>query len=118
MSVPRGLFAAYYDAPDRRTAHDDRPTLLVTWWCTVCCVALIGMRLLGRYIRVAKLFRDDKLMALSILPLLGHQAFVHMVLLYGTNNTVGTEAMSKEELRRRRIGSGMVLGARVMYAAL
>jgi len=76
------------------------------------------MRLLGRYVRVAKLFRDDKLMALSILPLLVHQAFVHMVLLYGTNNTAGTEAMSEEELRRRKIGSGMVLGARVMYAAL
>ncbi|KAI5858948.1 hypothetical protein BZA05DRAFT_414699 [Tricharina praecox] len=117
MSVPRGLLASYYDAPDRRTIDDDRPTLLVTWWCTGCCIALIGMRLLGRYIRVAKLFRDDKFMALSILPLLGHQALVHMVLLYGTNNTTGTEAMGKEELRRRRIGSGMVLGARVMYAA-
>ena len=57
-------------------------------------------------------------MALTILPLLGHQAFVHVVLLYGTNNTTGTEAMGKEELRRRRIGSGMVLGARVTYAAL
>lgn len=46
-----------------------------------------------------------------------YQAFAHVVLKYGTNNVSGTGAMDQMELRKRRIGSGMVLGARVSYAA-
>ena len=118
MLVPRGLLDSYYDAPARRTIDEDHPTLLVTWWCTGCCIGFIVARLLGRYFRVGKLYRDDWFMALTTLPLLAHQAFVHVVLQYGTNNTSDTESMGKAELRRRRIGSGMVLGARVMYIAL
>lgn len=76
------------------------------------------MRILGRLIRVSMLHRDDKFMLLSVVPLLAHQAFQHLVLRNGTNNTAGTENMGEEELRRRRVGSGMVLGARVTYAAL
>jgi hypothetical protein len=75
------------------------------------------MRILGRYIRVSTLYRDDKFMALTVIPLLIHQGFVHVVLLYGTNNVAGTEKMGAEELWNRQIGSGMVLGARVTFAA-
>ncbi|KAA8913740.1 hypothetical protein FN846DRAFT_886384 [Sphaerosporella brunnea] len=117
MSVLRGLFARYGSPPDARTPRQDNPTLLVTWWCTGCCIALILMRLMGRYVRVSKLYRDDKFMALTIIPLLAHQAFVHVVLIYETNNAAGVQNMGPEELRRRQIGSGMVLGARVTYAA-
>ena len=56
-------------------------------------------------------------MALSIIPLLGRMAVVHVVLLYGTNNAVAT-ALTAEDIRRREIGSRLVLAARVMYAAL
>jgi hypothetical protein len=56
-------------------------------------------------------------MALTVIPLLIHQGFVHVVLLYGTNNVAGTEKMGAEELWNRQIGSGMVLGARVTFAA-
>ena len=118
MSVPSGLFPAYSAPPPARTSSNDHPTLLVAYWCTGACIALIMMRIMGRYIRVSLLHRDDKMMFLTLIPLLAHQAFQHVVLLYGTNNAAGIEYMDAQDLRHRRIGSGMVLGARITYAML
>lgn len=53
----------------------------------------------------------------TIVPLIAYQAFAHVVLKYGTNNVSGIGAMDQIELKRRRIGSILVLGARVSYAA-
>lgn len=112
------LLAPYSSPPRARSPEQDHPTLLVTYWCTGSCIAIILMRLAGRYIRVSALYRDDRFMAATILPLLLHQAFVHVVLLYGTNNVAiaAADPLPPGQLGRRRIGSGMVLGARITYA--
>ena len=75
------------------------------------------MRLAGRYIRTEKLFREDKIMALAIVPLLIRMAFAHCILRWGTNNAM-LEGMTAEELRYRELGARMVLPARIFYAAL
>jgi hypothetical protein len=56
-------------------------------------------------------------MALSIIPLLIRMGFIHVVLLWGTNN-VAAQGMSSEEIQHRAVGSRMVLGARIFYALL
>lgn len=75
------------------------------------------MRLAGRYTRTEKLFREDKIMALSIIPLLARMGLVHMVLIWGTNNTI-TAGLTRLDIEHREIGSRIVLASRIMYAAL
>lgn len=64
-----------------------------------------------------KVFPDDKWMAASAVPLLIRVGLIHTVLTLGTNN-VDTRGMGEEEIRRRVLGSELVLLARVMYAML
>lgn len=56
-------------------------------------------------------------MCLALIPLFVRMAFVHIVLIYGTNNvaTVGID-YTAEQIRRRELGSKMVLAARIFYA--
>ncbi|KAL4876304.1 hypothetical protein BJY04DRAFT_223241 [Aspergillus karnatakaensis] len=110
---PRGIYSAV--PPDIRTRLDDNPTLLVSWWATGVSLAIIVTRVCGRYVRIERLFREDMIMMASILPLLARMAFVHVVLIYGTNNTK-VEGLSEEDIRRREIGSRLVLAARICYA--
>ncbi|CAO2655645.1 Nn.00g044480.m01.CDS01 [Neocucurbitaria sp. VM-36] len=114
MIIPRGL---YNDSPpERRSRVTNNPTLLYSWWCTIFSVVIIGFRLSGRYIRNERLFREDKIMAWSVLPLLARMGFVHVVLIYGTNNVDLTGLVDPVKIRRREIGSQMVLAARIFYA--
>ena len=73
---------------------------------------------MGRYIRTERLFSEDKIMAASIIPLLARMGIVHVILLYGTNNVLVTDGLDAENIRRRAIGSRLVLASRIMYAAL
>ena len=57
-------------------------------------------------------------MALSIIPLMIRMGLVHMVLLWGTNNAAISGNISAEAIRRREIGSRLVLVSRIMYAML
>lgn len=66
--------------------------------------------------RAEKVFAEDRIMMLAIIPLLVRMAFTHVVLLYGTNNTV-TDTLSPLAIHRRQIGSQLVLASRIMYAA-
>ncbi|KAK2739671.1 hypothetical protein FQN57_006505 [Myotisia sp. PD_48] len=109
--VPR----IYSDPPPAQSKIDTNPTLLVSWWATGFSLAIIFVRLCGRYIRTERLFSEDWIMALSIVPLLIRMGFVHIVLIWGTNNAI-TDGFSEDEIRRREIGSRMVLGARIFYA--
>jgi len=56
-------------------------------------------------------------MALSLVPLLGRMALVHLVLLWGTNNAI-TDGLTPLDIQHREIGSKLVLASRIMYAAL
>lgn len=106
-----------HSPPQIRTRLDNHATLLVSWWCTGCALVLILTRLWGRYVRTERLFREDKIMALSIVPLLIRMALVDPVLLYGTNNTT-TVGLSALAIQERAMGSKLVLASRVFYALL
>ena len=103
--------------PDRRTRLADHPTLLYSWWATCFSAVVILTRLVGRKTRSNKLFREDWIMFLALVPLFGRMAFVHLVLIYGTNNvtTIGVD-YTAEEIKNREFGSKLVLAARIFYA--
>ena len=105
------------EPPAVRTRAEDNPTLLVSWWCTIFALVIILFRLAGRIIRTERLFREDKIMALAIIPLMVRMGLVHVILLFGTNN-IQTMGLSPESIERRKIGSGLVLASRICYAAV
>ncbi|KAE8153925.1 hypothetical protein BDV25DRAFT_136493 [Aspergillus avenaceus] len=109
----RGIYPAI--PPNARTKVDDNPTLLVSWWTTGFSLAIIVVRVIGRYVRTERFFGEDKVMMLAIIPLLARMAFVHVVLIWGTNNTK-TAGLTPEEIQNRVIGSKLVLVARICYA--
>jgi hypothetical protein len=73
-------------------------------------------RICGRYIRTEKLFKEDWLAFACLIPLFCRMALVHVILLFGTNNAITTD-LSDEFIRRRAIGSRLVLVSRLFYAA-
>ncbi|KAB8237311.1 putative integral membrane protein Pth11-like [Aspergillus alliaceus] len=109
----RGLYPEV--APNARTKVDNNPTLLVSWWATGFSLAIIVVRVCGRYIRIERFFREDKVMMLAIIPLLIRMALVHVVLIWGTNNTQ-TSGLTAEDIQHRVVGSKLVLVSRICYA--
>lgn len=103
--------------PALQTKVDMNPTLLMSWWCTGFSLAIIIVRVCGRYVRNEKWFREDRIMAWAMVPLLVRMAFVHVILIWGTNNTV-TTGLETHQIRERSIGSRLVLCSRIAYAAL
>lgn len=114
MNAPRSLYSS---PPHAKSSKADHPTLLVSWWCTGFGLAIILVRICGRYIRTERLFREDKIMALSMIPLLGRMALIHVVMVWGTNNAIN-DGLTAQDISHREIGSKLVLAARIMYAAL
>lgn len=51
---------------------------------------------------------------LAIIPLLMRTALVHVVLIYGTNNTQ-IEGLTETQIHQRELGSKLVLAARIFY---
>ncbi|KAF4446797.1 hypothetical protein F53441_9578 [Fusarium austroafricanum] len=109
----------YSDAPDARGFYEDKPTLLVSWWITVFCMAIILTRMAGRYVRVEKLLKEDKIAAAALLPMVLRAVCVHFVLKNGTNNVnlKGLD-LSPGDIDKRILGSRMVLASRVFYACI
>ncbi|KAK0624987.1 hypothetical protein B0T17DRAFT_492309 [Bombardia bombarda] len=110
----------YSSAPPARPFRDDKANILVSWWITVLCAVIILLRLAGRYVRVEKLFPEDRYAALALLPLFARMACIHVVLIYGTNNVLLENdglSFSQEEVRRRSTGSSLVLVTRILYPA-
>ena len=62
------------------------------------------------------LFREDWLAFACMIPLFARMALVHVILLYGTNNTQ-THGLSETAIRQRELGSKLVLVSRIFYAA-
>lgn len=116
MIFARGLYNE--SPPERRTRVENNPTLLYSWWCTIFSLVIILVRISGRYIRNDMLFKEDKIMALSIIPLMARMAFVHVVLIYGTNNADVTGLTDPIRIQHREIGAKLVLAARIFYALL
>ena len=107
----------YHDEPPAfQGKSDTNPTLLVSWFCTIFALVAILIRVIGRWARTEKLFREDKIMCYSIIPLLIRMALVHVILIWGTNNTPPT-GLDPIEIKHREIGSKLVLAARIFYAA-
>lgn len=110
--------ALYSDPPPLRPFSEDKPVLLVCWWITNFCAVIIALRVIGRFIRTEKLFREDKTAALALVPLFLRMGCLHVILIYGTNNVrLDGAGLSDEQLHQRSIGSGLVLLSRVLYAA-
>ena len=101
--------------PSLQTKLDMNPTLIVSWFCTIFSLVVILIRVIGRWVRTERLFREDKVMLWSIIPLMIRMAFAHVVLIYGTNNTE-TSALSDEDIQNRSTGSRLVLASRIFYA--
>lgn len=102
---------------NQQTKEQTHPTLLVGWWTTAFSLFIIIVRVCGRYFRIERLFPEDKVMLGSVAPLMIRMAFIHVVLVWGTNNTT-TDGMVDDEVVKREVGSRLVLGARVFYAVL
>jgi len=83
-------------------------------------VVVIAIRIYGRFKRNKSLFREDKIMLYSILPLLARMACIHAVLILGTNNvqTTSPVTLSPLSIQRRSVGSRLVLAGRIFYALL
>ncbi|KAF4975719.1 hypothetical protein FZEAL_7530 [Fusarium zealandicum] len=108
----------YSEAPELRPFHQDKPTLLVSWWVTIFCIAVILTRMSGRYVRVEKLLFEDKIVAGALIPLTLRAVCVHFVLRYGTNNVnLDGIDLTEDEIDKRIMGSRMVMASRVFYAA-
>ncbi|KAK8173070.1 hypothetical protein BKA80DRAFT_183062, partial [Phyllosticta citrichinensis] len=109
---------AVYDEtpPEPRSREANHPTLLFSWWCTCFSLVIILFRLSGRFVRTERLFREDKVMALSIIPLFARMAFVHVILLYGTNNVDAAALFDERRIRQHEIGARLVLCSRIFYA--
>lgn len=101
-----------------RTFHDDKPTLLVCWWCTCFAAVVILFRVAGRYIRTEKLFKEDWIAFACLIPMFIRMGLVHVILLWGTNNALlDPTTLSDEDLYHRAVGSRLVLASRIFYAA-
>ncbi|KAK5175809.1 uncharacterized protein LTR77_000949 [Saxophila tyrrhenica] len=104
---PRDLPLWGQGPPEPRTRASNNPTLLFSWWCTIFSAVIIITRLCGRKTRSNVLFREDWIMMLALIPLMVRMGFIHVVLIYGTNNS---------ELEHRSVGARLVLAARIFYA--
>ena len=106
------------DPPSARSRSDNNPTLLFSWWCTGLALTIILSRLGGRLSRTGKLFREDVIMAVAIVPLALRMGLVHVILMYGTNNQVAGFDLTEHEIWERSVGSRLVLASRIFYSAL
>ncbi|KAJ5767312.1 uncharacterized protein N7511_004928 [Penicillium nucicola] len=109
----RGMYSDH--PPAMQTRDQINPTLMMSWWATGFSLAIIIVRLCGRYIRIERFFPEDKVVMISVIPLVIRMVLVHFVLVLGTNNTT-TGSLTEQDIRNRELGSKLVLAARIFYA--
>ncbi|CAI7580820.1 unnamed protein product [Penicillium manginii] len=113
MTASQGLYPQI--PPQYETRDQINPTLMMSWWATAFSLAIIVVRLCGRYVRIERFFPEDKVMMISVIPLTIRMVLIHFVLIWGTNNTqIGQ--VTREEISRKEMGSKLVLAARIFYA--
>jgi hypothetical protein len=91
---------------------------LFSWWCTGFAFTIIAIRLFGRMVRNNQLFREDKIMLLSLIPLLARMGLVHVILIWGTNNVDISKGLTDVQIHHRMVGAKLVLASRICYAML
>ncbi|KAF7188367.1 hypothetical protein HII31_10029, partial [Pseudocercospora fuligena] len=92
------------------------PLQLVVW-CTAFSAVIIITRLCSRKVRSNKLFREDYIMMLAMIPLFIRMILIHFVLIYGTNNIdTTTHEYTPLQIQHKSIGAKLVLPARIFYA--
>lgn len=110
--------ALYSSAPEPLAWAQVKPTILVCWWATLFSTLIILLRVAGRMIRSERLFSEDRMAFFCLIPLYMRMGLVHVVLVYGTNNNDFSQTtLTDDEIRRRTIGSGLVLASRICYSA-
>lgn len=108
----------YSEPPELHPWAHVKPTLLVCWWATLFSTIIVLLRVSGRMIRSERLFAEDKMAFFCLIPMYVRMGLVHVILLYGTNNDDFSRTnLTPEEIRRRTIGSGLVLASRIFYSA-
>ncbi|KAJ5082323.1 hypothetical protein N7532_011366 [Penicillium argentinense] len=112
-TASRGLYPQIL--PEYESRDQINPTLMMSWWATAFSLAIIIVRLCGRYVRIERFFPEDKIMMISVIPLTIRMVLVHFVLIWGTNNSQ-LGHLTTEEISRRQMGSKLVLAARIFYA--
>ncbi|KAL1873796.1 hypothetical protein VTK73DRAFT_759 [Phialemonium thermophilum] len=108
----------YSEPPPLYPFQHDKPTLLVCWWITTFCTVIILLRVGGRFVRSERLFTEDKVAGLTLIPLYLRMGCVHFILTHGTNNAqLAGLPLSRAQIRNKEIASGLVLLSRALYAA-
>ncbi|CAP93937.1 Pc16g12670 [Penicillium rubens Wisconsin 54-1255] len=103
--VARGIY--HETSPAMQTRAQINPTLMMSWWVTIFSLLIIIVRLCGRYIRVERFFAEDKVMMISVIPLVIRMVLVHFVLILGTNNTT-TTGLTEQEISNRELGTVVI----------
>lgn len=94
-------------------------TLVLLWVFTWLGMAIMGLRLLMRKVRGRTLNLSDKITIVCMLCLLARLAFIHIVLIWGTNKLSAQfragHTFSPGEIFRRETGSKLLLVSRIIY---
>ncbi|EME83441.1 uncharacterized protein MYCFIDRAFT_154038 [Pseudocercospora fijiensis CIRAD86] len=113
----RALWGTGTAPPEPRSRMTNWPTVLFSWWCTAFSAVIIITRLCSRKVRSNKLFREDYIMMLALIPLFIRMILIHFVLIYGTNNVdTTTYEYTPRQLLLKSTGAKLVLPARIFYA--
>ena len=109
--------------PTKMTIKDlENRTLATVWVCISLAVLIMGARLLLGRICKKKFDMGDELTAFAIFFAIARIAFVHVIVLWKTNNIspdLGSlDGISRQEIYEKETGSKMTLIARCLYILL
>lgn len=104
--------------PPMLTPFEIKPTFIMSLWCTAYAITIIIFRCTGRWMRTERIWVEDVIIGLSVPVVIARTTLIAYVLNYGTNNVAEEDLTGAEDIRRREIGSQLVLCTRVLYATL
>ncbi|KAI5816211.1 hypothetical protein BZA77DRAFT_247311 [Pyronema omphalodes] len=100
----------------------DKAAVSLLWISCLLSLILILTRLIWRYRRGETYSKDDKWMAIAIIPLILRLITSQIINTFLTSNfdhnKYSHSSMTEEEIHRRIVGSIMVLPSRIMYAGV
>jgi hypothetical protein len=100
-------------------SSDTIQTLVLLWVFTWLAMALMVSRLAMRKLRGQALQPGDKITVVCMVCLLARLAFIHVVLVWGSNNVSegfrAKHTFTQTEIYQREIGSKLTLVSRTFY---